>query len=135
LSAVEINERALEKLRTLGLSAVFSGSILDWQAAPNWDLVISKGLLIHIAPGDLPRAFSALYGSSRRSILIAEYFSVQLQPIPYRSQINALWKGPYAYMMMDVYSDLRLVNYGFVSSRDKSMAEDDINWFLLEKAE
>jgi pseudaminic acid biosynthesis-associated methylase len=133
LSAVEINDQALGKLRTLGLSAVFSGSILDWQPAPNWDLVISKGLLIHIAPSDLPRAFSALYGSSRRSILIAEYFSAHMQPIRYRGIDNALWKGPYAYMMMDTYSDLRLVNYGFVSSRDKSMAEDDINWFLMEK--
>ena len=133
LSAVEINPQALNKLRTLGLSAVFEGSILDWQAAPNWDLVISKGLLIHIAPADLPRAYSALYGSCRRSILIAEYFSTHLQAVPYREQQAALWKGPYAYQLLDAYSDLQLVNYGFVSSRDNSMAEDDINWFLLEK--
>lgn len=35
--------------------------------------------------------------------------------------------------MLDKYSDLQLVDYGFVCHRDGAFPDDDTNWFLLEK--
>jgi spore coat polysaccharide biosynthesis protein SpsF len=35
--------------------------------------------------------------------------------------------------MMDKYSNLKLVDYGFVYHRDYQFPQDDMNWFLLEK--
>ncbi|MGE6567285.1 MULTISPECIES: hypothetical protein [Shewanella] len=38
------------------------------------------------------------------------------------------WAGE----MLDKYSDLTLVDYGFVYLRDINFPQDDTNWFLLE---
>lgn len=35
--------------------------------------------------------------------------------------------------LMDRYSDLNLIDYGFVYSRDTAFPQDDITWFLLKK--
>ena len=36
--------------------------------------------------------------------------------------------------MLDRFRDLRLVDYGFVYHRDVNFPQDDITWFLMEKA-
>ena len=108
-------------------------SVQDWYVPqPAHDLAFTKGLLIHIPPADLPRAYAALYGNSRRFVLVAEYYSPKPVMIPYRGKDNMLWKRDFAGEMLDAYPDLRLVDYGFVYHRDPH-PQDDITWFLLEK--
>jgi hypothetical protein len=36
--------------------------------------------------------------------------------------------------LLDLYRELKLVNYGFVYHRDPSFPQDDFTWFLLEKS-
>ena len=36
--------------------------------------------------------------------------------------------------MLDRYSDLKLVDYGFVYRRDPNFRQDDATWFLMEKS-
>ena len=96
------------------------------------DLVLSKGLLIHIHPNDLERAYETLYQSTRRYILVCEYFSQDPVSIPYRGQPEALWKRDFAGDLLDAYDDLQVVSYGFAWRRDPD-PQDDLNWFLLEK--
>ena len=133
LAAVEINEEALSELRKIEDLEVVAGSMLDFQSASQYDLAFVKGVLIHIAPEDLRRAYSALYNASRRYILIAEYYSPKPVEIEYRGHTARLWKRDFAGEVMDLYPDLKLVDYGFVWRRDPVAPQDDLTWFLMEK--
>jgi len=53
--------------------------------------------------------------------------------IPYRGHSDKLFKRDFAGEILDQFSDLRLVDYGFVWHRDNLFPQDDISWFLLEK--
>jgi len=133
LGAVELNQSAIKSLESVA-NVVFPISVLEYGCpVPAWELAFTKGLLIHIPPQHLPRAYQSLYNAAIKAILICEYFSPRLEEVKYQGLANMMWKGPHAYQMLDAYPDLKLVNYGFVSSRDQDMAQDDLNWWLLEK--
>ena len=131
--AVEVNAQACEVLMNSSpCSLVLNFSVLDWKPDRAYDLVLSKGLLIHIAPEDLIQAYDTIHQAARRWILLAEYYNPTRVAIPYRGQNNLLWKADYAGEMLERYPDLHLVDYGFVYRRDR-YPQDDITWFLLEK--
>jgi len=52
---------------------------------------------------------------------------------PYRDHTDRLFKRDFTGEMLDMFSDLELVDYGFVYRRDPIFPQDDITWFLLEK--
>lgn len=136
LSAVEINKKAVAGLKkVLKEAVVYQQSILDfsWDAPPQ-DLVFIKGVLIHINPDMLSQVYQSLYRLSKRYICIVEYYNPTPISVSYRGHENRLFKRDFAGEMMDKYSDLRLVNYGFVYHRDLNFPLDDLTWFLLEKA-
>lgn len=134
-SAVEINSDAARELGGLiGEENVFNGSIADWRPREPVDLALSKGVLIHLSPELLPTAYDRLYEASARLILIAEYYSPTPTAVPYRGHDDRLFKRDFAGEMLDRFSDLRLLDYGFCYRRDPAFPQDDINWFLLERA-
>ncbi|MBF2053176.1 MAG: pseudaminic acid biosynthesis-associated methylase [Candidatus Sericytochromatia bacterium] len=132
LSAVEINQQAYTQLMQLQIDARHQ-SILSFKPEKKWDLVLIKGVLIHISPDNLAEVYDVMYQSSERYICIAEYYSPTPVEVPYRGHRNKLFKRDFAGEMMDKYPDLRLVDYGFYYHRDPVFPMDDMNWFLLEK--
>ena len=100
---------------------------------PPQDLVLIKGVLIHINPDMLSQVYQTLYRLSKRYIWIVEYYNPTPVSVPYRGHRDRLFKRDFAGEMMDKYQDLRLVNYGFVYHRDPNFPLDDPTWFLLEK--
>ena len=132
LAGIEINAGAAAQMRAHPDIKVEEMRAQDWYPAECYDMTMTRGLLIHIPPPDLPAVYAALVRGSRRYVLICEYFSTKLQEVEYRGNLGKLWKGPHAYDMMDRYPNLRLIDYGFQSSRDL-LPQDDINWWLLEK--
>lgn len=132
VTAVEINEQACQQLKSLKNIKVEHKSLLDYQTNDKKDLVLSKGVLIHINPSALSKAYEALYNSSQKYILIAEYYNPSPVSIPYRGHQDKLFKRDFAGEMLDLYDDLQLSDYGFVYHRDH-FSQDDITWFLLEK--
>jgi len=133
-SAVEINASAAKKLKeTLPDVDIHIESILDFQPGDTWDLVFTKGVLIHINPEKLQDAYELMYKCSSRYILIAEYYNPQPVEIPYRGHKNKLFKRDFAGELMDKYPDVSMVDYGFSYHRDPNFPQDDINWFLMEK--
>jgi pseudaminic acid biosynthesis-associated methylase len=134
LAGVEINPVAAQELRAWGGADVHEGSILDLAPGRTWDLTFCKGVLIHIAPADLPAAYQRLYDCSSRYVLVAEYYNPSPVTIPYRGHDDRLFKRDFAGDLLERYADLRLVDYGFVYHRDPVFPLDDITWFLLEKA-
>jgi len=133
LSAVEINQKAVEKLKLLDVEKVYCQSILDYAVDYERDFVFTKGVLIHINPDRLQDVYDLLYKTSRRYICLAEYYNPTPVKVDYRGHKNKLFKRDFAGEMLDRFKDLKLLDYGFIYHRDNNFPQDDINWFLLEK--
>jgi pseudaminic acid biosynthesis-associated methylase len=133
LSAIEINSKAAQDLKDIGGIKVYEQSILDFEPDYVRDLVLIKGVLIHINPASLPHVYDLLYRTSRRYICVAEYYNPTPVDISYRGHKDRLFKRDFAGELLDMYTDLHLVKYGFAYHRDSYFPQDDITWFLLEK--
>lgn len=133
ITAVELNSRACAQLQERSPAArVINANALRFEPLLRYDLVLTKGLLIHVHPDDLCLAYETIWRAAKRWILLAEYYNPTIMGIPYRGQDNLLWKGDYAGDMLALYPSLRLVDYGFVYHRDP-FPQDDVTWFLLER--
>jgi spore coat polysaccharide biosynthesis protein SpsF len=132
-AGIEINATAASQLRELGFVDVHQGSILDYLVRNQYDLVLIKTVLIHIAPEFLPAVYEKLYSSSARYICVAEYYNNAPVEVAYRGHSDRLYKRDFAKDLMDQYPDLVLVDYGFRYRFDPAFPLDDITWFLLEK--
>lgn len=134
LSAIEINADASAELsKIVAQNKLFQGSILDYPGSESVDLVLIKGVLIHINPEELIKVYEKLVQASRRYILLAEYYNPSPVAIPYRGHTDRLFKRDFAGEIMDRYPRLRLLDYGFCYRRDPNFPQDDITWFLMEK--
>jgi pseudaminic acid biosynthesis-associated methylase len=132
-TGVEINPLAFKQLEMRADRAVL-GSILERGWSDVYDLVMTKGVLIHIAPDDLPAAYKAMVESTRRYILVAEYFAREPTPVEYRGHTAKLWRRDFAGEMLELYKgELVLLDYGFAYHRDPLLRQDSINWFLMER--
>jgi len=130
VSGVEINPDAFKELEIVAHHATL-GSVLDPNPVGRWDLVFTKGLLIHIHPDYLQAAYQTIFDCSKRYILICEYFNQTPVAIEYHGEKDALWKRDFAGDMLDKFP-LKVLDYGFTWKRDK-YPQDDITWALLSK--
>ena len=132
---IEINSEAASILRDgIGAQRVFQGSIFDYAEADVADLVLIKGVLIHVNPEMLSITYRKLYAAARRWLLICEYYNPSPVSIAYRGHADRLYKRDFAGEVLDAFPDLMLVDYGFAYHRDTAFPQDDITWFLIEKA-
>ncbi len=134
LSAVEINQKAAAELKVnVPEVDLHTGSILDFAPLQTWDLVFTKGVLIHISPDALPQVYDLIHRASSRYVLVSEYYNPTPTEIVYRGHSGKLFKRDFAGDLLDRFPDLSLVDYGFVYHRDRTFPQDDMTWFLLEK--
>lgn len=133
LSAVEINRKAVDELLLLDHVKVYPKSILEFSPDYSRDLVLVKGVLIHLHPDSLPQVYDLLYETSNRYICLAEYYNPTPVAITYRGHTDKLFKRDFAGELLGRHKDLRLIDYGFVYHGDPKFPQDDITWFLLEK--
>jgi spore coat polysaccharide biosynthesis protein SpsF len=133
---IEINKKAANELsRLIGDKRVFHGSIFEYDPVLRYDVALVKGVLIHIHPEHLMDVYTRLYHSSRKYILLCEYYSPSPVTISYRGHADKLYKRDFAGELMSRYRDLVLVDYGFCYRLDAIYPQDDITWFLLKKGE
>jgi pseudaminic acid biosynthesis-associated methylase len=132
--AIEINPTAAAELeKVVPRENINLTSILDFATESTYDLVLAKGILIHINPDYIGKVYEKLYRSCGRYLLICEYYNPAPVSVVYRGHKDRLFKRDFAGEMLDNYRDLSLLDYGFVYHRDPNFPQDDINWFLLEK--
>jgi spore coat polysaccharide biosynthesis protein SpsF len=116
-----------------GVTAVRS-SISEFSSQSSFDLVMTIGVLIHLAPDDLPSIYRRIEQLSERYVLIAEYFNPSPVTIDYRGHSDKLFKRDFAGEFIDTCEgEWKTVRSGFLWSRQYP-AWDDLTWFLLEKA-
>lgn len=137
LAGIEINEQAAKACK---VGTIHNRSIRDFAgylAEPEsdlleWDMVFTKGVLIHQPPEELPAIYDMMYRASNRYIFIAEYYNPTPVEIPYRGYEGVLWKRDFAGELMDQHPDVKLVDTGFAYHR-APQPQDDLTYFLMEK--
>ncbi len=111
LSAVEIQSYAVEIAKSrVSKVAIRQGSAL---ALPygndSFDVVFTSGVLIHVAPEDLPRAMEEIHRCAKTYIWGAEYYAPDVTQVNYRGHEKLLWKMDYARRYLEGFKDLELV--------------------------
>lgn len=131
---IEINAEAAQQLaQVIGPERVHNLSILEFQSPHTWDLVLIKGVLIHINPDVLPEVYDKLVAACGRYLLVAEYYNPSPVAVAYRGHSERLFKRDFAGEIMERHPRMQLLDYGFVYRRDPNFPQDDITWFLMEK--
>jgi spore coat polysaccharide biosynthesis protein SpsF len=111
---------------------VASTPIEEFSATERHELVLSKGVLIHLNPDSLKSAYHLLGNLSSRYVLIAEYFSPKPVALEYRGHENRLFKRDFADEFLKASPNFELRDFGFLSSMGP-FPQDNINWYLLER--
>ena len=135
LYGIELQAYAVEKARDFvrGVN-ILQGSGFDLPFKDGYfDLVCTNGVLIHIAPADLPRIMGEMVRCSGRYIMGYEYYAPETTAINYRGNEGFLWKANFAQLFLNNFPELRLVKqrlYSYVN--DAERGNQDVV-YLLEK--
>ena len=136
LYGIELQAYAVEKAREFvrGVN-ILQGSGFDLPFKDNFfDVTCTNGVLIHIAPTDLPRIMGEMVRCSRRYIWGFEYYAAETTAVNYRGNEGFLWKANFAQLFLDQFPELRLVKqefYPYVSEAERGNVD---SMYLLEKA-
>ena len=134
LHAIEINADAARELKqVIPADNIYQSSILDYPPPRTWDLVLIKGVLIHINPDELNQVYEKLVSATSRYLMVAEYYNPVPVAIPYRGHTDRLFKRDFAGEIMERHPEMKLLDYGFIYRRDPNFPQDDMTWFLMEK--
>lgn len=129
LASIEINADACTELASI-VNQVFNQSFQEYDAEGKFELVLIKGVLIHLNPDDLLSTYKKIAKSSSKYVLVAEYYNPTPITIDYRGHKNKLFKRDFVGEFLDANPNWRIQDYGFVYHRDK-FPQDDLTWFLL----
>jgi pseudaminic acid biosynthesis-associated methylase len=134
LSGIEIQSYALgraqerlpdaQSLQASALSIPFEDQ--------HFDLVFTSGVLIHIAPADLPIAMSEIHRCAKHWIWGFEYYAPQMTEVVYRGNNGLLWKTDYARFYLEQFDGLELVR----EERLRYLENENVDaTFLLHRKE
>lgn len=134
MTAVEINATAASELsRRFPGARVENCSVLDSAIDCQFELVLTKGVLIHLNPGLLSKVYRKISDWAERYVLFAEYYNPSPLSIPYRGHSERLFKRDFAGEFLSQHPEFDLRDYGFVYHGDPAHPDDDITWFLMER--
>ena len=129
---IEPNRHALEIARMADprVSAL-RGNAFALPFRDGWfDLVFTVGVLIHVAPDDLPRALDELLRVSGRYVLAVEYFAEEEEAISYQGRSGLLWKRDFRAAYLEREPRLHVLKSGHLGPE---RGFDRCHWWLLEK--
>ena len=111
LAGIEIQHHALAIAQSqLPTASLVQASALQLPFPDNcFDMVFTSGVLIHIAPQNLPEAMGEIHRCTAKYIWGFEYYSPELTEVEYRGKRGLLWKSDYAKMYRERFSDLENV--------------------------
>lgn len=133
-TGIEINEKAAEIARQLKNTAeIINDSIVNFDSNRTFDLVFSKGVLIHLNPDELPSVYKKMAKLSGKYVLIAEYFNPAPVSLTYRGHEDRLFKRDFANEFMGANPEFKLRSYAFHYKNVNNFSQDNITWFLMER--
>jgi pseudaminic acid biosynthesis-associated methylase len=133
LYGIEIQPAAIEKAKAQTTNINFiRGNALDVPFKDGFfDLVFTSGVLIHIAPDNLPKVLSEIYRCSRRYIWGFEYFADEMTEVAYHGRPQMLWKTDYCKLYREQFPGLSLVKEQKFQYLDSDLVS---SMFLLAKS-
>lgn len=130
LVGVDVNASACEVMRNRPNINAVEGAFLEVELQGTYDLVLTRGFLIHQPLEALEATLRGIYARSNRYICLAEYYSPKRRGMLYHGHCSALWADDFAGHIMSIFPDLVLRKYGFKYWQEGG---DDITYFLMEK--
>jgi spore coat polysaccharide biosynthesis protein SpsF len=115
---------------------VINSSILDSGVEVNsYDLVFTMCVLIHIHPKHLLENLNKVISSSKKYVVVGEYFNRTPVSITYQGEEDKLFKRDFGKYILDHFGDeLTLVDHGFLWGHlYDDGGFDDITWWVFEK--
>jgi pseudaminic acid biosynthesis-associated methylase len=133
VTGVDVNERALvEAARAVPGVRLRSAA---GQELPfpdrSFDLVFTTGVLIHVAPDDLPRVMGEIVRCADKFVLCGEYYASEATEVAYRGLEGALFKRDFGSYYEELFPELHVKRSGFLPRGET--AWDDVTWWLLER--
>jgi pseudaminic acid biosynthesis-associated methylase len=112
LFGIEIQSYALERARSRVPDAKFTQASVLAIPYPdqNFDLVFTSGVLIHIAPPNVPVALAEIHRCAKTWVWGSEYYAPRMTEVSYRGHNSLLWKTDYAQLYVERFPDLELVS-------------------------
>lgn len=131
---IDVNTRACEEMQRRGVECrQMTIEQLDNDPVGTFDLVLTKGVLIHLDTEAMIKALNTIMGLADKYVLLAEYYRPSRQPIAYQGRTDLLWGDDFAAELLAQSGQaFHVVDYGFVWRHDPQ-PQDDITWFLLER--
>lgn len=128
MSGVDINLDALQEAKAAGFDVELAPAhaVAELFGPGAAELVVTSGVLIHIAPDDLPKTLAALHDVSARYVLAIEYAGDVETEVEYRGNAGKLWRRPFGQLYME--RGLSLVETG------AAQGFRDCQYWLMEKA-
>lgn len=130
VSGIDVNEQAVNEARDQALIVgVADHSTID-KLSVTFDLTMTVGVLIHLAPKDVRKAMQSLINVSNRYVLAIEYDSWHEEEVLYRGQREALWRRPYGEMYSAM--GLQFADCGLLGGHD-GFDPSGVAFWLMEK--
>jgi pseudaminic acid biosynthesis-associated methylase len=132
LCGIEVQTYALERAKQRVVGAVVTQASVSAIPYPDryFDLVFTSGVLIHIAPADLPAAIDEIYRCAKQWIWGFEYYAPEMTEVAYRGHEGLLWKADFARLYLDQFHELELVREDRLRYRDNDNVDTA---FLLRR--
>jgi SAM-dependent methyltransferase len=126
---VEVNEDALGISKAnLPEAHIVYGDLRDLPFKDDFfDLTFTAGVLIHQDPKLVGEAMDEIIRCSSDNVLSIEYEAEKFESIPYRGEVDALYKGPYSRLYRE--KGLEFIEGGELFKED---GFDDCSWSLFE---
>lgn len=128
-TGMDINEGAVAAMNERGLVGIHGAFPTD-PIDNKYDLVLTRGFLIHLPNDELVKAFDKIYAMSNRYVCFCEYYSPVRRSFSYRGNRNALWVDDFAGQFMHYFPDVKLLKYAFKYHMECGY---DLTYFLMEK--
>lgn len=134
VAGVDVNEKSLEMMRERipgALGELAAGRELPFEGG-SYDLVFTMGVLIHQDPGEVDGMMGEIVRCAGRYVICGEYYSEDLEEVPYRGQEGALFKQDYGGLYQRLFGDLELLEQGFLSPKEGRW--DDLTYWVFRKS-
>lgn len=134
LYGIELQHYALLRARlSLRNVHLVEASALEIPFADNsFNVVFTSGVLIHIAPPDIPQAMAEIHRCTRNYIWGLEYYAAETSEVQYRGHPSLLWKMDYATLYAERFADLGLSRCDRLPYMN---SDNEDRMFLLRKKE
>ena len=135
LYGIELQWDAITKAKgNLTNVNIIQGSGFDLPFKDNYfDLVVTNGVLIHIAPEDLKKFMSEMVRCTSKYIWGFEYYAETTTEIKYRNNSGYLWKSDYCNTFLSYFKHLELVKKEILPYKSEAEKGNNDCMYLLKK--